>query len=223
MRAAVRDVFAVAASGYGRGNPLLSVERPETTALLPPLAGRTVLDLGAGLGYYAALSAAQGARVSLALDVTYRMIARAPRPAVVADAVRLPLRARSVDVIIAALLMSFVESRRQLFAESARVLRPGGVLVLSDLHAEANRQGWSRSFRGGLGERLVIEARPAEAALVVVELEAVGFRVDERREPLIDERLEPEFDRAGRRDFQMLRGTPLLCVLRARKEGKDVR
>jgi SAM-dependent methyltransferase len=222
VSAAAREVFAAAASGYGRGNPLLTVERPETLALLPPLAGKTVLDLGAGLGYYAALASAQGARVAIALDLVHHMTVAAPRPAVVADAVRLPLRDQSVDVVIAALLMSFVESRRVLFAESARVLRPGGILVVSDLHAAANRRGWSRSFQGSLGERLVIEAPPAEAALVTAEIEAAGLRVDLWREPVIDDRLVPEFRRARRRDFEALRGTPLLCVLRARKEENDV-
>ena len=47
LRAGVREVFAAAAPGYGRGNPLLAVERAEMGALLPEPRGLEVLDLGA--------------------------------------------------------------------------------------------------------------------------------------------------------------------------------
>jgi len=57
---------------------------------------------------------------------------------------------------------------------------------------------------------------------VTAEIEAAGLRVEGRREPTIDDRLGSEFRRARRRDFETLRGTPLLCVLRARKEEDDV-
>jgi SAM-dependent methyltransferase len=178
-----------------------------------------VLDLGAGTGHYASLAAAQGARLSLALDFTAQMLATAPRPAVLGDAARLPLRDSAFDVVVAALLVSFVSDRRSLFAEAARVLEPGGVLVLSDLHPVASELGWSRSFAGPSGERLVIEAPPPGALQLREELAGAGLAVELQQEPLIDERLEPEFRRAGRKDFEELRGTPLLLLLRARKGG----
>jgi hypothetical protein len=36
----------------------------------------------------------------------------------------------------------------------------------------------------------------------------------------VDERLRPEFQRAGRRDFEELRGAPLLFALRAVKGSR---
>jgi SAM-dependent methyltransferase len=223
MRTSVREVFAAAAARYGRGNPLLALERPETAAMLPPLAGQDVLDLGAGGGHYAALAAALGARLAIAADFTPEMLATARRPALAADAARLPLAAASLDGIVAALLISFVPDRHAVFAEVCRALRPGGWLVLSDLHAVASARGWRRSFEGPRGERLEIEAPPAAADTLVPELEAAGLRVEARREPLIDARLEPEFRRAGRTDFEALCGTPLLLVIRARKGAPDAR
>jgi len=213
----VREVFAAAAGRYGRVNTLMRIERLETTALLPPLAGRDVLDLGAGTGHYAALASAAGARRAIALDFTREMLAAAPRPALLADAGWLPLADRSLDLVIAALVVSFVADRPAVFREVTRVLRPGGCLVVSDLHAIASRRGWQRSFEGPAGERLVIDAPPPHPDLLAKELSTAGLRVEARREPVIDERLEPEFRRAGRSDFASLRGTPLLVVMRARK------
>ena len=219
MRTSVREVFAAAAAAYGRGNPLLALERPETEALLPVLAGKDVLDLGAGTGHYAALARAAGARLSVALDSTLEMLASAPRPAVAADASLLPVRDASVDVVVAALLLSFVLDRRAVLREAARVLRPGGTLVLSDLHPVASERGWRRSFESRSGETLVIDAPPPAVAEISAGLEAAGLTVEVRREPVIDSRLEPEFRRAGRKDLESLRGTPLLVLFRARKGG----
>ena len=217
----MREVFAVAAAAYDRGNPLLALERPETEALLPPLTGKDVIDLGAGTGHYARLALALGARSAIAVDATAEMLARAPRPSAVGDVSALPLRGESADVAIAALLLSFVSSLEAALREAARVLRPGGVLVASDLHPIASERGWHRSFTGANGERIVIDAPPPSLRSVAAALESAGLRCEVLREPAIDERLRPAFERAGRRDFESLRGTPLLQVFRARKDPRD--
>ena len=218
MRTAVREVFAAAAAAYDRGNPLFALERPETEALLPPFAGLDVVDLGAGTGHYARLALARGARSAIAIDSTAEMLAHAPRPSVVADVTELPFRGESADVAIAGLLLSFVSSLEAALREVARLLRPGGLLIASDLHPIASQRGWHRSFSGPNGERVVIDAPPPSLQRVKAALEDAGLRCDAFREPVIDERLRPEFERAGRSDFETLRGTPLLQVVRARKD-----
>lgn len=217
MRADVREVFSAAAPAYGRSNPLLAVEREETARLLPRLEGKDVLDLGCGHGHYARLARALGARRVLALDFAAPMAAAAPPPAVVGDASRLPLGGERADVVIAALLLSFVPDPTALMAEVRRVLRPGGALVLSDLHPAASARGWRRSFEDGAGRTRVVEAPPLPLADVRRLLAEAGLAVAEWREPEVDERLEPDFRRAGRGDFARLRGTPLLVALRAVK------
>ena len=223
MRAGVRDVFAAAAERYGRGNPLLERERSEMAALLPEPAGRDVLDLGAGTGHYAAWSAARGARRVVAVDLTPEMLAGGARGAVVADAARLPFTAQSFDLVIAALLLSFVADVRAVLGEASRVLRPGGLLLISDLHPVATARGWSRSFAGPGGRPLRIDAPPPAAASLRAGLEAAGLCLERQHEPVIDEALRPAFARAGRRDFEALSGTPLLLLLRARKGGPHAR
>lgn len=223
MKSAVRAVFAVAAEAYDRGNWLLALERPASEALLPPLAGRDVLDVGSGTGHYARLAAALGARLAVAFDLTPEMLAKAPRPAVVGDAGRLPFGGGALDVAIAALLLSYVRNVEATLRELARVLRPGGTLLLSDLHPVASQRGWRRSFVGPGGERIVIEAPPPSVERVLAALDAAGFALERRLEPVIDERLRPAFEEAGRRDFEALSGTPLLQLYRARKRGPDGR
>jgi ubiquinone/menaquinone biosynthesis C-methylase UbiE len=223
MRTAVREVFALAAAAYGRGNPLLRVEREETQALLPGLAGVDALDVGCGTGHYAAHARAGGARLAVALDLTLEMLRRAPAPAVLADGARLPLRDESFDVVVAALALSYLDAPRRGLAEIARVLRKGGTLVLSDLHEAAIARGWRRSFAAPSGEALAIAAPPLTSEALARGLAEAGLTVEARREVTVDARLEPEFRHAGRRDFATLFGTPLLVVLRARKGEPDAR
>jgi SAM-dependent methyltransferase len=147
------------------------------------------------------------------------MSAAGAQPAVVADAGRLPFAEGSFDLAVAALLLSFVADRRVVLAEAARVLREDGCLLLSDLHPVATARGWSRSFAGPDGRRLVIDAPPPSASMLQADLGAAGLRLERQHEPVIDERLRPAFVQAGRRDFEALSGTPLLLLMRARKGG----
>jgi SAM-dependent methyltransferase len=116
-------------------------------------------------------------------------------------------------------VLSFVDDRAALLCETARVLRPGGSLVLSDMHEVASDLGWRRSFSGPQGERLELDAPPPRSAAVRRALADAGFLLAEAREVLIDERLEGDFRRAGRRDFARMRGLPVLQLYRACREG----
>jgi malonyl-CoA O-methyltransferase len=220
VRTDVREVFAVAARAYDRGNPLLAVERPETQALLPPLFGRDVLDLGCGRGHYAALArASQAARV-VALDLTPEMLEAAPPPAVIADACRLPLADGTFDVVIAALALSYVAHPARALREAARVLRPGGVIVASELHPVAAVKGWRRRFARDDGGWTETDAAPPRIDEWRGWLAEAGLHLEVLREPAVGPALEPHFRRARRRDFAALVGTPLLVVFRAAKGGR---
>ncbi|MBB5130950.1 23S rRNA (guanine745-N1)-methyltransferase [Thermocatellispora tengchongensis] len=119
---AARDAFLRA----GHYAPLADTLARTVRAALPP--GGAVLDAGAGTGYYLARALPAEAR-GIALDVSKHAVKRAARAhprvgAVVADIWRpLPVADAAVDVVL------------NVFAprngpEFARVLRPGGVLVV---------------------------------------------------------------------------------------------
>jgi SAM-dependent methyltransferase len=70
----------------------------------------------------------------------------------IAELDRLPLPDDSVDVIVSALALVHVPRLQPVLTEFARVLRPGGDLVISDLHHELVTRGSVIKARGPAGE-----------------------------------------------------------------------
>jgi demethylmenaquinone methyltransferase/2-methoxy-6-polyprenyl-1,4-benzoquinol methylase len=112
---------------------------------LVPWRARVVLDLCTGNGVLLAELLEPG-RLVLGMDVSLRMLAHAanaygqrgwgPRLAC-ADAFRLPLRAHAVDAVTVAFGVRNLRPRRDALREIARVLRPGGALVVLEATAPA--------------------------------------------------------------------------------------
>jgi len=116
-------------------------EWPALRALLPPLAGARVVDLGCGFGWFCRWAAEQGAAQVLGLDVSRNMLARAveatPSPAVsyrIADLDQLALPAGAFDVAYSSLAFHYVADIRPLFRTIHDALAPGGHLVFSTEH-----------------------------------------------------------------------------------------
>jgi SAM-dependent methyltransferase len=103
--------------------------------------GGDVLDVGNGLGAQEPLIAEVASPLSLtALNVTHSQLvagrerlAEANARPVNGDACRMPLRADAFDGLISVEAAFHFPSRRDFFMEAARVLRPGGVLTMSDI------------------------------------------------------------------------------------------
>lgn len=122
--------FGGVADAYDRARPSYPEEAARWLAGTNP---KTVLELGAGTGKLTASLQALGHRV-VATDPLAPMLAHLRRTApkalpVQAVAERIPLPARSVDVVVSAQAYHWFDRDRAL-PEIARVLRPGGSIAL---------------------------------------------------------------------------------------------
>lgn len=127
--------------------------------LLGPIADKTLLDNGCGDGALASDLARRGAIVT-GLDADSVMIAAARRRAEIegtqlhlvgGQAERLPFSDAAFDLVVAVTVLCFVRDTERAIAEIARVLSPGGRLVIGEL----GRWSWwaaHRRIRGWLGD-----------------------------------------------------------------------
>jgi malonyl-CoA O-methyltransferase len=120
------------------------------------LRGRDVLEIGCGTGKNTQWLA-EHARSVLALDFSEGMLAAArrriaaPNVAFVRHDARdpWPLGDAAVEVVIGNLVLEHVADLAPIYAEAARVLRPGGQLFLCELHPERQRRGAQAHFIDG--------------------------------------------------------------------------
>jgi len=129
--------------------------------LLGDVRGRSVLDIGCGDGTLAVELWRRGAIVT-GIDMSSQMIEAAQANAkqegadvafIVAPAERIPFPSERFDVVSAVTILCFVENAAPVFAEIARVLRPGGRLVIGEL---GKWSSWAaaRRIRAWLGSQL---------------------------------------------------------------------
>lgn len=137
------------------------LERRLILELLGDVSGRTLLDLGCGDGKLAVELASRGAQVT-AVDASEPMIAaaraRADEAGVeirfhIAAAGKLPFPDGNFDTVAAVTILCFVENATPVFNEIARILRPGGRLVIGEL-GKWSIWAAARRLRGWLGSAM---------------------------------------------------------------------
>jgi SAM-dependent methyltransferase len=166
-----------------------------------PLSGRLVLDVGAGTGAASRAIARAGGR-AVGLDPAPGMLAvdRAARPpAVVADALALPLPTATIDAYVAAFSLTHVPDPGAALREAARVTRRGGPILASSYAADDDHpakeavlaslraQGWQEpAWYREVREQLVPVLATVDGWAAVAEVAGLDVSVHAVRVPLPD-------------------------------------
>jgi arsenite methyltransferase len=116
---------------------------PTEFALIKP--GDTVVDLGSGAGNdcFVARSIAGDSGHIIGIDMTESMIAKARANAArldfrnvefrLGEIEAIPVASNSADVVVSNCVMNLVPDKRKAFAETFRIIRPGGHFSISDI------------------------------------------------------------------------------------------
>jgi SAM-dependent methyltransferase len=137
-----RPDFFAAYSGLRRSAEGLdgAPEWPALQAMLPPMQGLRVADLGCGFGWFCRWAIGQGATSVLGLDLSEQMLARArtfPTHGITyqrADLTTLHLPAGSFDLVFSSLALHYLPDIAPLLATVHAALVPGGRFVFSTEH-----------------------------------------------------------------------------------------
>lgn len=204
------------APGYDTyDNPLIALEQPHVRAQIGDPHGLTVLDVGCGTGRHALWMADRGANVT-GVDFSNGMLAQLrakPNANIVVIehdlTLGLPVDDTSVDLVTCALVLEHVPSLDPVFAEMARVCRPGGRIIISDFHPEMLRRGYHARFRESPeGPKFQMQGEAHTVSDYVMAATRAGLRIAHASEHVMTEALA-----ATSRSAKKWVGLPLLFVL----------
>jgi ubiquinone/menaquinone biosynthesis C-methylase UbiE len=148
----VPEGYAQWAKRYDGPNPAIAREQPIVHALLEAEPVGTALDAACGTGRHTEKLAELGHYV-IGVDTSEEMLAVARQKVRSAEFRQglledLPLEDASVDLVTCSLALTHVAELAPVMKEFARVLRPGGRVVLSDIHPWATMTGAIAAFPG---------------------------------------------------------------------------
>ncbi len=206
-------------------------ERPATISMLGDVTGRRVLEVGCGSGILTAWLVEQGASVT-AFDVSEQMVALARNSVggrarlLVADLGQPLVFAadRSFDLVVASLVLHYVEDWQRVFRELHRVLVPAGVVVFSTHHPTmdwehspddyfATKQVTERWHKGSREFAVTFYRRPLTAMTRAIS--SSGFVIEQ----LVEPEPIPELRERNPAAYERIRTTPRYLFFRLRADN----
>jgi SAM-dependent methyltransferase len=198
-----RAGYAAWSASYDEpGNPIVALEEPVVHALIEKAAPGRALDAACGTGRHARRLAELGHEV-VGVDVSPEMLERARAAVPQATFHEGDLRAldepdASFDLVVCGLALAHLPDLGAGVAELARLLKPGGRLVVSVLHPLQAQLGWHARFTGTDGRRGFVREHPHTHADHLAAFRATGLEPRDCVEP----RLAAEHVRAMRRAYE---------------------
>lgn len=184
------------------GNPLIALEQPVVWELLEGIAPGHALDLACGTGRHARRLVELGHRV-VGIDLTPEMLRRAAESVPQAsfregDLREIPATSGEHDLVVCGLALAHVPDLPRAVNEMARVLRVGGIAIVSVLHPMLAHLGWHAPFEDEDGRRRFVREHPHGHADYFEAFRSAGLQVLRCLEP----RLGLEHVREKRRAFR---------------------
>jgi len=195
-------------------NPLVALEHRVLSERLDLVPGERMMDLATGTGRWLEYALAHGVRAT-GVDLCAEMLAAASVKRGVggrltqADVCALPFASDSVDVAVCSFALGYIDRLDLAFREMARVARR---IVTSDLHPDAVRAGWVRSFRNS-GASYEIGHHDHLWNRIETCARAAGLRSSWKLDASFDEPERILFERAGKADaFPSARRVPAILI-----------
>ncbi len=181
------------ASTYDEGsdaNPLIAVETPVVTEILDSLPPGRALDAACGTGRWSAYLAQRDHEVR-GIDMSEAMLAIAKDKVPTArfelgELTSLPVGDGWADLVVCALALTHVEDLPAAVGEMARVVRPGGRIVVSDMHPFPVLLG-AHAIAPGEGLRAFVRNLHHGHAEYLAAFRGAGLRVLDCLEPVFTE------------------------------------
>jgi SAM-dependent methyltransferase len=169
------------------GNPLIALEEQVMDPVLARCPPGAALDVAAGTGRHARRLACLGHRVT-AVDASVEMLARLAEPGVRAlagDMTALPVRDASFDLAVCSLALTHVLALGQPLQELARVVRPGGAVIISDIHPLLAALGGHAYYRTTTGDMRFVRNYVWWPSEYLAAFATAGLEVVNCHEPLL--------------------------------------
>lgn len=212
-------------------NPLLMLEERSVLPLLPSLVGGNVLDAGCGTGRWLVKLENRKPASLMGMDASPAMLAHCREKVSVSTQLRLghcsvlPVSAASQTLILSSFVLSYLDNLSSFADECARTIRPGGTIILSDMHPEtAEDRGWKRSFRineAAVSRTVNLDFVKFPLDEIISIFEGRGFTLACRLEPCFDVPERIAFEASGKLvEFESLAEVPSIYVLKFERTKK---
>jgi ubiquinone/menaquinone biosynthesis C-methylase UbiE len=170
-------------------NPLIALEEPAVRSLIDTLPPGPALDAACGTGRHARHLVASGHDV-VGFDLTPEMldVARTAVPEaefVEGDLTHIPAEDARFALVVCGLALAHVADLDTAVRELARVLQPGGRLVISALHPFQVLLGWHAPFADDEGARHFVREYSHTHADYLAAFRAAGLRLVNCLEPAL--------------------------------------
>ena len=222
----MRAAYAVWSENYDEvPNALIDAEEPVLRALLAAIEPGRAIDAACGTGRVSSILADLGHDV-LAVDPSPEMLDRARDRRNGAAFIRgeldsLPVRSGSADLVVCALALTHVADLNAAIGELSRVAKPGGRVLLSDVHPVAVAMGAQAMFVRRDGSRMVAHNQIHWPSAYLDAFSSADLRVERAVEPPVDEAFvaaisHPQIHAAA---GASLLGLPLALIWSLRKDA----